>query len=74
MTIEDQIPNEELDALPAQWAQKELEERELIFRTIISHHELDKIRGTNTAMAHAERNGLKSEFLQYLTETEKELK
>ena len=72
--IEDEFTNEELDTLQSQWNQKELEERELLFNTIIAHHELDKIRGSNTAMAYAESNGLKSEFEQYLTETVKEQK
>jgi len=72
MTIEDEFTNEELDTLQAQWNQKELEERELLFNTIIAHHELDKIRGSNTAMAYAENNGLKSEFEQYLKNLNRE--
>ena len=67
--IEDDISLEELDTLQAQWAhQKELEHRELILNTIIAHHELDLMRGTNTAMKYAISNGLTSEFEQYLTE------
>ena len=79
MTIEDEFTNEELNTLQAQWNQKEQEERfiferEILLKAIIAHHELDKIRGSNTAMAYAESNGLKSEFEQYLTETVKEQK